>query len=293
MFCIMWWTVCLAVLKIISITLTLLWCSSSLRRLSAYLCRQAYSKLQQLVRETLAEVKSALKRRYVEFLQRQLTQLDAKQEVECKKCVELQELIRLLESRLEELRANNREFDTNTNRALRAENVELERELSRAKQELQRTLGFLHAAESQANERRARIRLLKAQLESTRNETNHITDLRRNYELQIDLEELQHENAQLKTKNLQQWNNAMWEKQRAERAERERDFRDGKIRNLASTLATKHKKFEEELGDVRSQLRHQTRRADAQQEAQMRLEAENEELRRRRTATRRRHHTHT
>ncbi|KAI1420004.1 hypothetical protein F5Y12DRAFT_792332 [Xylaria sp. FL1777] len=226
-----------------------------------------------------------LELRYVEFLLNQLSRLRAAQKVNCQKCAELRDRISTLESELRKPQANNRDYDNDISKILRQENIELEREIGKIKGELERTLHFLRVAESHANGQRAKIRSLEEELRLARDDTN--LDFKRKVEIQKDLERMKQENAQLKTHNLQQWNNALVEKQRAAKAEMECDFKGDKIRTLAITLANKQRKFQDELSDMRKQLRHQTRRADAQREARVRLEVENEELRRPRTGLRR------
>ncbi|TGJ79507.1 hypothetical protein E0Z10_g9259 [Xylaria hypoxylon] len=164
--------------------------------------------------------------------------------------------------------------------ALNERIVELEHELCETNAELERTSRFLRVAEGQANEQRVKIRSLEEELRQVRDDNN--PDTKESDAVQEDLERLQQQNAQLRANNLRQWNHTLAQRQRAIHAQNESDGRGDKIRLLANRCRS----LQRELDDMRRQLQHQTRRADEQREARIRLEVENEEPQRPRTVAR-------
>ncbi|KAI0533420.1 hypothetical protein GGR58DRAFT_506341 [Xylaria digitata] len=183
-----------------------------------------------------------------------------------------------LEFELLNSRCSNTAYCNNIRKALNERIVELEHELCETVEELERTFRFLRVAEAQANEQRAKIRSLMEELGQVRNDNNLNS---KKSAVQEDLERLQQQNAQLRVNNLHQWNRALEQKRQAMKARIESDDRGDRIRLLAS----KCRSIQKELDDVRKRLQHQTRRADEQREARIRLEVENEGLCRQRAVT--------
>ncbi|KAJ3557157.1 hypothetical protein NPX13_g9985 [Xylaria arbuscula] len=201
---------------------------------------------------------------------------------ECESCEVFRDRIDILEVDLKKAQEHEEDFATSTRRALSEYNRELEEELLKTGTKLQRTMNFLRLAEDRANENRAKIRSLEEELRLVRDESN--PDFQKKQEvrkaLQLELEQLRNENQQLKTRNLQHLSNTLTQKQRAVWAEKESDLYGDRVRALADSLANNQRNFQKALGEAHRQLVHQTRRADQQREARIRLEVENEELRR-------------
>ncbi|KAK5625981.1 hypothetical protein RRF57_001697 [Xylaria bambusicola] len=157
------------------------------------------------------------------------------------------------------------------------DNLKLEGELEKTGTELKRIMNFLNIADDQANQNRAKIRSPEDEVRLARDKTN--PSIQSTVEIQRILEKLQDENQRLRTSNLQHLNNALSQKQRAVRAERDCELNGDRARALANSLAISQKKFQTAIGDVQRRLVHQTRRADQQREVRIRLEVENQELR--------------
>ena len=197
---------------------------------------------------------------------------------ECESCEVFRNRVNTLETDLQTVKNHEEDFATAARRGLFEDNLVLGRELDKTGRQLQQTMNYLHIAEDQANENRAKIRSLEEELRLARDESN--PGYQKKLEFIKALEQLRNENQRLRTSNLQHLSNTLTQKQRAVRAEKESDFNGDRARALADSLANNQQKFQAALGEARRQLVHQTRRADQQREARTRLEVENEELRR-------------
>ncbi|KAJ8130632.1 hypothetical protein O1611_g2992 [Lasiodiplodia mahajangana] len=234
---------------------------------------QVLSGLLQLVWRASIQLLSPLKRRFSEYRQSLALQSRIIGTVHCENCVFLQNEVNELEARLVEVKVNGKAFDNSLRRVWNEQRIELESDLNEARAQLQQTTHFLRAAESQINHQRRELRSLTEELQLAR-ESNSNPDFRTSLAMHNDLEQLRHRNAQLTTNNLQQWNDTLAQKQRAEKAEREADSRAGWI----TALTLSQRDLRQELAKAQKQLQHQTRRADEQREIRVRLEVENEGL---------------
>ncbi|GAW13767.1 hypothetical protein ANO14919_031560 [Xylariales sp. No.14919] len=217
---------------------------------------------------------------WLETLRNRWFQVPIVQVVDCERCAKPREQAGGLEFALQNSRCSDTAYCNNIRRALNERIADLERELHKTKQELEHTSRFLRAAELQANEKRAKIRSLEEELRQIREDNNFAPQKSR--DVREDREQLYQQNERLRAKNLQHWKRTLVQKQQAMKAQAELDERGEKIR----LLATRCRKVQKELDEVRKQLQHQTRRADEQREARVRLEVENEGLRRPRTVAR-------
>ncbi|KAI1123260.1 hypothetical protein F5Y10DRAFT_270260 [Nemania abortiva] len=235
---------------------------------------QVLFRLLQLLREASIRLVSALKRRYLEYLQNREAQARANSTLNCENCPLLQNQVNTLESELTEVKRNGKAFDASLRRVWNEHRIELESDLKEANTQLNQTMRFLRAAETQVNAQRGEIRSLKDELRLTAQASDN-ADFQQSLAIQRDLEQLRRKNAQLITNNLQQWNNTLEQKRRALKAETEAELRADWIK----TLTGSQRDLRQELVQARRQLQHQTKRADEQREARVRLEVENEELR--------------
>ncbi|KAI0861210.1 hypothetical protein F4860DRAFT_476281 [Xylaria cubensis] len=170
------------------------------------------------------------------------------------------------------------DFNACIRSVMHEQKVELEANLNEANAELKRREHFLRRAEEQANHQRTEIHSLKEELRLARddNKNNNSEDFKKSLAIQQRIRQLIQQNKQLKAANIQQAENTLWQKKRAERAERELDIWANKIK----TLVYDRNELRQEIDSVRAELRRQERRASVQRESRIRADVENEELRR-------------
>ncbi|TRX91644.1 hypothetical protein FHL15_007426 [Xylaria flabelliformis] len=243
---------------------------------------EAVFKYSTIVVQAIIKHVPSLIRLYNESLQggrRKRRQDRTTQTPDCDSCARLRhELAELQEKQQRD------DFDACIRSVMHEQKVELEANLNEANTELKRRENFLRRAEEQANQQRAEIHSLKEELRLARddNKNNNREDFKKSLAIQQRIRQLIQHNKQLKAANLQQAENTLRQKTRAERAERELNIWTVKIK----TLVYDRNELRQEIDRVRAELRRQERRASVQRESRIRADVENEELRRPRTTVR-------
>ncbi|KAI0112563.1 hypothetical protein GGR51DRAFT_568667 [Nemania sp. FL0031] len=235
---------------------------------------QAIFERLRLIWGARTQLLSPLKSLYTENEQSQAPTAPIAMIVPCEKCALLQNEVDELESEILKVKINEKDFRNSLQEVWNEHRIELESDLNGATAQLQKTTHHLRAAESQVKQQRSEIRSLTDQLQIAR-DCNKNPDLNRSLAIHHELEQLRDRNAQLMTNFLYRWHDAIVQKKRAVKAERESEYRADWIQ----TAKFRQSDLRQELNEAQEQLQRQTTRADEQQEARERLEAENEELR--------------